>query len=114
MTAKTWALPDAKHLLSYTAYWDGQWYLGIAKDGYSIQADVESNIVFLPFYPAMIKVVRTITQLPWQLAGSLVSVLAIVLAIGLLYVEVKEQWGQTIARRSIFYLLIFPSAFSSP
>ncbi len=57
------------------------------------------------------RIVKTITTLPWNVAGSLVSILAIIAAISVLFVEIKEQWGKSIARRSVFYILIFPSAF---
>lgn len=111
ITTKPWAMPKEKSILPYTAYWDSQWYLSIAKNGYSIKANAESNVVFFPLYPTAIKIVKTITNLPWNLAGSLISILAIITAVGFLYVLIKKQWSESIARRSIFYMLIFPSAF---
>lgn len=111
VTAKTWAIPKEKSFLDYSSYWDGNWYLGIAKDGYVVKEGKESNVVFFPLYPTIIKITKNITALPWKVAGSLVSIIAIIIACQFLYKEIKDQWGKLIARRSVFYMLIFPSSF---
>ncbi len=111
ITAKTWAVSKEKSLLPYPAYWDGNWYLSISKDGYFIKPGEESNVVFFPLYPLTVKMVKTITALPWETAGMLVSIMAIILATSFLYKEIKEQWDKDTAKRSLFYMLIFPSAF---
>lgn len=111
ITAKPWAISKEDHILKYLAYWDGPWYLSIAKEGYFIKPGQESNIVFAPLYPLTIKIAHSLTQLPWHLTASLVSVLCTLFAISILYREIKSQWDGDIARRSIFFLLIFPSSF---
>lgn len=111
VTAKPWAISQENNILKYFGYWDGPWYLSIAKEGYFIKAGQESNVVFAPLYPLTIKIAHTITQLPWHLAAALVSVLCTLFAVSLLYREIKMQWDEDIALRSIFFLLIFPSSF---
>lgn len=111
ISAKTWAVPKERSFLDYSSYWDGNWYVSIAKNGYTLNPGKESNIVFFPLYPITIIIAKTITTLPWKVAGSLVSIIALILASKILYKEIREQWGGSIARRSLFYMLIFPSAF---
>ncbi|WP_240977240.1 hypothetical protein [Planctomonas sp. JC2975] len=64
----------------YASIWDGRWYDIVAETGYPstlpIGADgtVQQNAwAFLPAYPFLVRIVMTITFLPWSPAAVLVS-----------------------------------------
>lgn len=86
--------------ISWDAFagWDGQWYQKIALYGYEYANDgKEHNIAFFPLFPLMIRGVMTL-GLPFQVAGTLVSNLAFLGALLLLYVWVEECQGKKAAR----------------
>lgn len=68
--------------------WDGAWYLGIARHGYdtsfSYRADgslINTNIVFFPFYPLLIRVLSWLGYLPAALLVSWLSGIVAAVAI---------------------------------
>lgn len=73
------------------AKWDGQHYLQIASTGYdhklTFLADGKPsrmNIAFFPLYPLLMSLLHTVTRLPMELCGLLISLLAsLATAVGL-------------------------------
>ncbi|WP_245558960.1 hypothetical protein [Humibacter albus] len=64
----------------FASIWDGRWYDIVAESGYpstlpiGTNGHVEQNAwAFLPAYPFLVKVVMTLTFLPWSPAAVLVS-----------------------------------------
>ncbi|MDQ3345303.1 MAG: hypothetical protein M3473_03265 [Chloroflexota bacterium] len=88
--------------------WDACWYIKIATFGYE---SGEQSAAFFPAFPMAVRVVATITFLPYPVAGMIVPAIAFVAAVTGLVRLVETSHGIVIARRAALYLGIFPSAF---
>jgi Gpi18-like mannosyltransferase len=107
--------------LDIWARYDTGWYLKIIREGYHLEGDLQarlSNIAYFPLYPYTVKAL--VWLLPgadqsssWiLLVGVLLSNLCLLGALILLYRLVCEQFEDAgIARRAVFYLLLFPTSF---
>lgn len=87
---------------------DAQWYLRIASSGYS--ADDGSG-AFFPLYPLLTRGVGVLTGGHWLLAAYLVSNIALVVALVLLYRLTALEMSEDHARRVVVYACVFPTAF---
>jgi hypothetical protein len=107
-----WDADPESPFLSYWAKWDSQWYVQIARDGYSYQPLRQSNVAFFPVYPLAMRLVARFTGDNLVLAGFLVSNLAFLLALVFLYrLAALELGDRAAAQRTVFYLAFFPTAF---
>lgn len=88
--------------------YDTHWYIKIAVDGY---APNDGSIAFFPLYPILIRVVGTFIGGQWLLAALIISNLAMLGALIVLYRLVAAQFDDAVASRTIVGLLIFPTAF---
>ena len=85
--------------------WDALWYTSIAAHGYT----APDATAFFPLYPLLIRIVTL--NGPWYYAAGLVlSNLAFLGAMALLRVLVAAEWGESVARRAVLYLTVFPTA----
>jgi len=107
-------------LLDMWARWDTGWYLSIIRQGYKVSdiTSQQSNIVFFPLYPYLVRFtsylipssLRTTSVL--LLIGILLSNIFLLIALILFYKLVVDLFNnQTVARRSVWYLLLFPTSF---
>ncbi|HEX6207853.1 MAG TPA: mannosyltransferase family protein, partial [Actinomycetota bacterium] len=87
---------------------DALWFLRVADQGYF---DGDGSAVFFPGYPLLIRGVSFLLGDRPLAAGLLVSNLAFAGALVVLYFLTSAEWGQRVARRSVLYLAIFPTAF---
>lgn len=85
--------------------WDACWYARIATEGYT----PDGSTAFFPLFPALERIVA-VAGPHVVVAGMLVNVVATVLALWGLHRLVTEDHGETIARRTMLLLAIFPSA----
>lgn len=90
-------------LLGPWAHWDGYWYLSIAHLGYSGRPLATA---FFPLYPIILRVLGGSV-----LAGFLVSNVAFLGALGVLYRVAKQEVGETAAWFTVLALAYFPSSF---
>ena len=88
--------------------WDACWYMKIATYGYE---PGERSVAFFPLYPAAVRLVGTITTLPYPIAGLIVSAAGYVAAMTGLLRLVATTHGPRIARATMRYLSLFPAAF---
>ncbi len=88
--------------------YDTHWYLKIAIDGY---APNDGSLAFFPLYPILIRAAGTLIGGQWLLAALLISNLAMLGTLIVLYRFVADQFDDVIARRTMVGLLIFPTAF---
>lgn len=90
--------------------WDGRWYVGLAKNGYSFDPNGQSNVAFLPLYPLLLRSVNFVTH-SYATAGLLVNLVALIAAAyGLLRLGKIEKLSEIDARRSVLFFLIYPTA----
>ncbi|MGB3769108.1 MAG: hypothetical protein WA947_21335 [Phormidesmis sp.] len=96
--------------------WDSYWYMDIVQNGYSTvgrlpEFPTQTNLVFFPLYPLLIKLVGYLTGGDYFVAGLLISNLCLLLSCYLLYLLVKLDHGKKIARRAVKYVFLFPISF---
>ena len=114
-------LPFGERLLYLFTMWDAGWYMSIITDGYTPSADlttIESNIAFFPVYPFLVRSfalflphsLRTVPNL--VVIGVVLSNLLFVGALAIIHrIVCAVTDNPEVARRTIFYLLIFPTSF---
>jgi len=117
-TAYTWIDPEKFYQektwdpVSLHARWDSFWYLDIAQNGYSFKGvEKLSNIVFFPLYPFLIRTLSFLTGGNSVLAGWILSLIFLFLALLYLFKLVKEFHPEINPYFPVIFLLIFPTAF---
>lgn len=86
-----------------THVWDGRWYQTIVEQGYPSQLPEDGGVVqqnqwaFYPMYPAMVRVLMTLTGGSFAVVGSLLSLALGALAVGMMAVLVRDKVGPVIA-----------------
>lgn len=85
--------------------WDGGHFRGIAENGY-----LPFQTVFFPLYPALIKLI-SLSGLDANWSGLLISHLSLFVSLFLLYKLVLLDFSESVAKRAVFALLIFPTSF---
>jgi Gpi18-like mannosyltransferase len=96
------------------AHWDGAWYRQIATQGYEYVNDGKyHSVAFFPVFPLLARALMTF-GLSFEVAGSLISNLAMLGALLLLYFWAEERHGVKVARWSTAVLAWCPySLFGS-
>jgi 4-amino-4-deoxy-L-arabinose transferase-like glycosyltransferase len=92
-------------LLWSWANFDGAHYLTIAKEGY-----YQFQQAFFPFYPYLLRSLSHLTK-NYLFSGLLISHLSLLAALFLFYRLVNLDFNEKIAKRSLIYLLLFPTSF---
>ena len=93
------------------AQWDSFWLLDIVRNGYYLRGEgAIANVVFFPLYPLLVKTVTCIIE-DDILAGWLVSVASLLLAMIFLSKLVKEFYPKIKNLEVLVFLLIFPTAY---
>jgi len=118
-TAYNWISPDDFYqeqkwdLVSLHSRWDSFWYLDIAKSGYYMKYNQWGlyNVVFFPLYPFLIKIFAFFSAGNFMLAGWILSVIFLFLALSYFYKLIKEFHPEINPHVPILFLLIFPAAF---
>ena len=116
--ALVWVIPSSQVVLTFGAYdavtdyvfgafaqWDSDWYLAIAKNGYT-----EESAAFFPLYPGLVHV------LGWVLgsnlvAGVLLSLTAAAVGAWALAEIARPLVGEVVGRDSVLLLALYPTAF---
>ncbi len=87
---------------------DALWYLRIATTGY---VDGDGSAAFFPLYPLAIRAVSPVLGDHPLAAAFLVSNAAALGAMVTLYFLTASEFDETVARRTVLYLAVFPTAF---
>lgn len=87
---------------------DAIWYLRIATDGYSPD---DTSGAFFPLFPLLVRAVSTLTGGHPLLAAYLVSNIALLIGLVLLYRLTTLELSEALARRAVLYLCVFPTGF---
>ena len=110
-----WALSDRGYwIVNIFSRWDSEWYLDIAKHGYHYEpgSGRHSNTAFFPLYPSIMAMVSKLTDgrdVSFLMGGLAISNLSLLLALGFLGTLVRLDFDDEIAKRTILYVLVFPS-----
>ncbi len=91
--------------------WDALHYASIATRGYTFVNQTWPTIAFFPLYPLAIKALLPLTANNVPGAALLVSHLALLGAVLLLYLTISREWNRAIAYRCVVLLLCFPTAY---
>ena len=92
--------------------WDAGWYTRIAEGGYN-NLPIELNYrdtAFFPMYPLAIAGAKVVLQ-DTYLSGILISNLAFLIALVILFHLIRDRYGSAIAERSIVLLVVFPFSY---
>ncbi len=84
---------------------DGVHYISIAKNGY-----LQFQQAFFPLYPLVVSFFARLTG-EYLIAGLFVSNLSFLAALYLFYKLIILDFKKSVAKRAIFYLLVFPTSF---
>ncbi len=90
--------------------WDGPHYIDIAKNWYVNVGEQRLFIVFFPLYPVLIRL-ATFDYKYVNLSALLVSNISSLVAIVYLFKLAKLDFGEDVAKRSVLYLSIYPTAY---
>lgn len=97
--------------LDLPARWDSDFYLSIARDGYTYRGlDHLSNIVFFPVYPMLMRALGWPLGGNVQLAGWLISLSSLAVGAVVLARLVREFHPELDADEVVLLLLAFPTA----
>jgi len=106
---------DHSHLLWDTfARYDSGWYFGIARHGYEFVEGGRSNLAFFPVYPLLMRYLGLALGGGRQnlyLAGVIISWVAFVLAMVMLYRLARTYLPRVTAERVVVFAAVFPFAF---
>ncbi len=99
---------DTVALLTTWNHWDAANYVRIAQYGYQTRFD----LAFFPFFPLLISCFsHVLGSWSYLLVGTLISNGALLGMLFLLYQLAADAAGEYIARRTVLYLCLFPTAF---
>jgi hypothetical protein len=87
---------------------DALWYLRIASRGYRVD---DASAAFFPLYPQLAGIAGHLVGGHWLLGALLVSNLALIVALVLLYRLTALELSTDAARRVVVYACVFPTAF---
>jgi hypothetical protein len=88
--------------------WDGAWYSLIAEYGYRVHP---ATTAFWPLYPWSMQVLSDTFYIRIETAGLLLANAAFFGALTALYRLAKLEWGVDVARRALWLVAFFPTAF---
>jgi hypothetical protein len=96
------------NLVTVWERFDALWFLRIATAGY---VDGDGSAAFFPLYPMLIRIVSPVLGGHPLAAGILISNAAFLGALAVLYFLTSSEFDERIARRTVLYVAIFPTAY---
>ncbi len=97
---------------NYSACWDTASYQQIAANGYTYAPDEPSTIAFFPMYALLMRWANDLLPGPGDVkAGVIVNFIALIVGVIYVFLLVRRDFSETIAWRTVGFLLLFPSAF---
>ena len=111
-----WTGPDVSYL-TFTAQWDGQWYLHIAEQGYPRRLPTdETGLVqqnawaFYPLFPFVSRVLMDLTHFDFYVVGSTVSLLLGFVAAGAIALLLRDRIGDRFTVAAVVLWASMPAA----
>lgn len=96
--------------LSMWYQWDANWYMSIIVDGYQWIPGDQSNVAFFPLYPMAAKGAGWLLGDDYLFGGLLLSSAFMMGGMFFLFRLVRDEYGEDMARRSVWLLAIFPTS----
>ena len=107
-----WPAPETEHGVGNvgTSFerWDALWFLRIADDGYR---EDDASAAFFPLYPTAVRGVSTLIGGHPLAAALIVSNLAFLAALIVVYLLTLVEFDERTARRATLYMAVWPTAF---
>lgn len=97
-------------VLDFSNHWDGQHYIYLSENGYTNHGDEANFIVFLPFYPVLIKIFNLIINNSLT-SSVLVSNIAFVLAGIFFYKLLRLDYSEKLSSFTVLLMAIFPTSY---
>jgi hypothetical protein len=91
--------------------WDALHYLNIAENGYASSGDDRVLIVFFPLFPMLIRLASFFTAGDFLQGAFVVSTVMSVAAALLLFHLARVEYSMAVARRAVWFFLIFPTSY---
>lgn len=91
--------------------WDAPHYISIASSGYQTLGDESNFIVFLPLFPLLIFISKTIFLTSFLVGGYIVSFFASILLAVMLYKLTLLDFSKETAILTVLLIFIFPTSF---
>lgn len=88
--------------------WDTEWYVTIAEHGYHYKP---FSPAFFPLYPMLARTVGYVVPGGAMIGAFVVSILACLAALIVVHRLTAEIVGESVARRTVLYVLAFPTGF---
>lgn len=111
-----WTGPDVSYL-TFTAQWDGQWYLHIAEQGYPKRLPTDENGLvqqnawaFYPLFPFVSRLFMEVTHLDFYLVGSTVSLVSGFVAAGAMALLLRHRIGERFTVAAVVLWASMPAA----
>lgn len=101
----------AHYLVEPMRQWDGSWYRLVAVEGYEPTAGFLAKAAFWPLYPWLMDFSNRITGVSPESVGYIISNISFALALVLLYRLVSMDLNIDVARRTLWAIALFPTAF---
>jgi Mannosyltransferase (PIG-V) len=101
-------MPGWHDLVTGLVRQDALWFLRIATEGYRVD---DASAAFFPLYPLLTRILSWLTGGHPLLAALLISNVACFAALLALYRLTARECSDAVARRTIVYLAVFPTAF---
>ncbi len=92
------------------AKWDSPHYMFIAQHWYTNKGDIANFIVFFPLYPILVRLI-TFNFSYINLSGLIVSNVASIVAVVYLFKLAKLDYGDSVAKKAVLFLCVFPTAY---
>ena len=102
-----------QNFLKMWSRWDGERYVWLAKYGYGVPFEKETefyNIAFFPLYPWLMRVLTLIIPSA-EIAGMILSTLLYSGAMAFMYALVAKDYGKKVAKLSVLLISIAPFSF---
>lgn len=101
----------AHYLVEPMRQWDGSWYRLVAETGYEPLGAFPAKAAFWPLYPWMMEFGSNLTGISPESIGYIISNLSFFFGLVVLYQLVSLDFDLHIARRTMWAIALFPTAF---
>ena len=99
------------HALGPLESWDGRWYRLVASNGYLLVPGRQSDPAFFPLYPVLMRGVHAAGP-GYATSGLILSNVGFLVALVAFYALTHALFDDSMARRAIAYLAVFPFGYT--